>query len=122
MKKWFSRLVGAEEGSGNAVDGAGVQSGACIASAALEDQILEQVRALAARTRGHSQVIAQTRSGQVPGSSEFGVNLLACSRQLSAGIARLLDACILSEDDTLVSEGLDNFQHRCLGKLSNLED
>ena len=328
MKKWFSRLVGAEEGSGNAVDAAAVQasilekekqqalirheidaayyrwlsaSGACIASAALEEQILEQVRALAARPEeaagivprvpeviprllrslrdedvstselaqqasqdvvlmaeiirdansayyrpmspvktveaaimmlgqnglrmllarvGFRPVIKQmgadgfskrvapqvwrqsekcalaaslmapgltagvfesylaglmqnvglvvafrlaeraSDNGKVPASSEFGVSLLACSRQLSAGIARhwdfpsdvadavaqagdpgdsnlalalaqgdriakirlLLDACILSEDDTLVSEGLDNFQRRCLGKLSNLED
>ena len=99
------------------------------------------------------------QDGQVPASSEFGVRLLACSRQLSAGIARhwdfprdvadaialaaspgesnlalalrqgdrmaklrmLLDGCVLSEDDTLVSEGLDSFQRRCLRKLSNLE-
>jgi len=27
MKKWFSRLVGAEEGSANAVDAAGAQAG-----------------------------------------------------------------------------------------------
>jgi HD-like signal output (HDOD) protein len=99
------------------------------------------------------------QNGNVPGSSEFGVRLLASSRQLSAAIARhwdfphdvadaiaqapgpgdssiaralgqgdriaklrlLLDGCVLSEDDTLVSEGLDSFQRRCLGKLRNLE-
>jgi HD-like signal output (HDOD) protein len=99
------------------------------------------------------------QDGKVPGSSEFGIKLLACSRQLSAAIARhwdfpqdvadaiahapdagesnvaralgqgdriaklrlLLDGCVLSEDDTLVSEGLDSFQRRCLGKLRNLE-
>jgi HD-like signal output (HDOD) protein len=98
-------------------------------------------------------------NGSVPGSSEFGIKLLACSRQLSAAIARqwdfpqnvadaiaqasepgesgiahalsqgdriaklrlLLDGCVLSEDDTLVTEGLDSFQRRCLGKLSKLE-
>jgi HD-like signal output (HDOD) protein len=99
------------------------------------------------------------QNGNVPGSSEFGTRLLACSRQLSASIARhwdfprdvadaiaqapdgcessiaralgqgdriaklrlLLDGCVLSEDDKLVSEGLDSFQRRCLGKLRNLE-
>lgn len=97
-------------------------------------------------------------NGSVPCSSEFGVRLLSCSRQLSAGIARhwefpqdvtdaimevgnpdesslaralaqgdriaklrlLLDACVVSEDDLLVTAGLDSFQRRCLGKLSNL--
>jgi HD-like signal output (HDOD) protein len=99
------------------------------------------------------------QGGNVPGTSDFGVKLLACSRQLSAAIARhwefpqdvvdaiaqapgpgdsgiaralgqgdriaklrlLLDGCVLSEDDMLVSEGLDSFQRRCLGKLRNLE-
>lgn len=32
-----------------------------------------------------------TENGKVPGSSEFGVRLLACGRQLSAGIARHWD-------------------------------
>ena len=97
--------------------------------------------------------------GKVPGSSEFGIRLLAGSRQLSAAIARhwefphevadaiwqagaqentslgqalaigdriaklrlLLDACVLSEDDELVSSGLDSFQRRCLGKLANMD-
>jgi HD-like signal output (HDOD) protein len=99
-------------------------------------------------------------TGGIPCSGEFGVKLLAASRQLSAGIARhwdfpqdvtdaimeagtpdesslaralfqgdriaklrlLLDACVLSEDDQLVSEGLDSFQRRCLGKLGHLEE
>ena len=39
-----------------------------------------------------------------------------------AKIRLLLDACVLCEDDALVSEGLDNFPRRCLAKLSNLED
>jgi hypothetical protein len=28
---------------------------------------------------------------------------------------------MLSEDDALITEGLDSFQRRCLGKLTNLE-
>jgi HD-like signal output (HDOD) protein len=98
-------------------------------------------------------------NGKVPVSGEFGVSLLARSRQLSAEIAKhwefphdvadaiaqasdpgesslalalgqgdriaklrlLLDGAMLGEDDALVAEGLDSFQRRCLGKLSNLE-
>lgn len=33
----------------------------------------------------------------------------------------LIDAGVLQEDDSLVTDGLDNFQRRCLGKLSKLE-
>jgi HD-like signal output (HDOD) protein len=99
------------------------------------------------------------QNGTVPVSGEFGVTLLARSRQLSAEIAKhwefphdvadaiaqasdpgesslalalsqgdriaklrlLLDGAMLGEDDPLVTEGLDSFQRRCLGKLSNLE-
>jgi HD-like signal output (HDOD) protein len=97
--------------------------------------------------------------GKVPGSSAFGAQLLAVSRQLSSAIAAhwnfpqevadaiahagapgpdhlaealvlgdriaklrlLIDADVLAEDDSLVTEGLDNFQRRCLGKLAKLE-
>ena len=38
-----------------------------------------------------------------------------------AKLRLLLDAGVLSEDDTLVSTGLDSFQRRCLGKLANLD-
>lgn len=98
-------------------------------------------------------------NGKIPASSDFGVELLARSRQLSAVIARhwefpdkvaeaiaragqpdgsslaqalaqgdhiaklrlLIDAGRLGEDDALVTEGLNSFQRRCLGKLSNLD-
>jgi HD-like signal output (HDOD) protein len=97
--------------------------------------------------------------GKVPGSSAFGAELLAGSRQLSSAIAghwnfppevaeaishagdpgpdhlaealalgdriaklrMLIDADVLPEDDSLVTDGLDNFQRRCLGKLAKLE-
>jgi HD-like signal output (HDOD) protein len=97
--------------------------------------------------------------GKVPGSSTFGAQLLAGSRQLSSAIAghwnfpaevadaiahagapgqdhlaealalgdriaklrMLVDADVLAEDDSLVTDGLDNFQRRCLGKLAKLE-
>ncbi|UVW29838.1 HDOD domain-containing protein [Massilia sp. H6] len=100
------------------------------------------------------------QNGKVPASPEFGIALLACSRQLSAVIAAhwdfpgevtqaiaqagepdasnlaqslaqgdhiaklriLIDAGMLAQDDVLVTEGLNSFQRRCLGKLSKLED
>lgn len=99
------------------------------------------------------------QNGKIPGSSAFGVQLLAASRQLSSAIAGhwnfpkevaeaivhagepgadqlaealglgdriaklrlLIDANVLAEDDALVTDGLDNFQRRCLGKLAKLE-
>jgi HD-like signal output (HDOD) protein len=98
-------------------------------------------------------------NGRIPGSSAFGVQLLAGSRQLSSAISahwnfpeevaaaivhagqpaadqlaealalgdriaklrQLIDASVLAEDDALVTDGLDNFQRRCLGKLAKLE-
>jgi HD-like signal output (HDOD) protein len=97
--------------------------------------------------------------GKVPGSSAFGLQLLAAGRQLSAAIASywdfpqsvadaiahagdpgdgnlaqalalgdriaklrlLIDAKVIDEDDDSVTDGLDNFQRRCLGKLTNVE-
>jgi HD-like signal output (HDOD) protein len=97
--------------------------------------------------------------GKVPGASEFGLELLAVGRNLSAAIARhwdfpqpvadaiahagdpddenlaqalalgdriaklrlLIDANVVDEDDDFVTEGLDNFQRRCLGKLGTVE-
>jgi HD-like signal output (HDOD) protein len=99
------------------------------------------------------------QNGTVPGSTDFGIELLACGRQMSAGIARhwefpaevteaiehagdpdgshlaqalelgdriaklrlLIDAGVVDEDDALVTDGLDSFQRRCLGKLSHVE-
>jgi len=38
-----------------------------------------------------------------------------------AKLRLLIDAGKLAEDDALVTEGLNSYQRRCLGKLSNLE-
>ncbi|MCS0629952.1 HDOD domain-containing protein [Telluria mixta] len=96
---------------------------------------------------------------KVPGSSEFGAQLLAEGRLLSAAIAKhwdfpqevadaiahagdagdenlaqalalgdriaklrmLIDSHVIDEDDDFVTDGLDNFQRRCLGKLGTVE-
>jgi flagellar hook-associated protein 2 len=38
-----------------------------------------------------------------------------------AKLRLLIDAHVVDEDDAFVTDGLDNFQRRCLGKLSNVE-
>jgi HD-like signal output (HDOD) protein len=38
-----------------------------------------------------------------------------------AKLRLMIDAGVLTEEDALVTEGLDNFQRRCLGKLGKLE-
>jgi HD-like signal output (HDOD) protein len=38
-----------------------------------------------------------------------------------AKLRMLIDADVLPEDDSMVTDGLDNFQRRCLGKLAKLE-
>lgn len=106
------------------------------------------------------QVADRICAGKVPGSSAFGVELFAASRQLSSVIANhwdfpvevvdaiaragdpdapqlaqaldqgdriaklrlLLDGHVIDEDDPLVSQGLNGFQRRCLGKLQDLGD
>jgi HD-like signal output (HDOD) protein len=39
-----------------------------------------------------------------------------------AKLRLLLDAGVIAEDDALVTDSLDSFQRRCLGKLENLDD
>ena len=39
-----------------------------------------------------------------------------------AKLRLLLDAGVITEDDALVTDSLDSFQRRCLGKLENLDD
>jgi len=39
-----------------------------------------------------------------------------------AKLRLLLDADVIDEDDTLITEGLNGFQRRCLGKLEDLSD
>ena len=96
---------------------------------------------------------------KVPGSSEFGAQLLTEGRLLSAAIAKhwdfpqevadaiahagdpgeenlaqalalgdriaklrmLIDGHVIDDDDDFVTDGLDNFQRRCLGKLGTVE-
>jgi len=57
-------------------------------------------------------------------AGQAGADHLAEALALGDRIAKLrllIDAEVLAEDDALVTDGLDNFQRRCLGKLAKLE-
>jgi HD-like signal output (HDOD) protein len=85
---------------------------------------------LLARSRQLSAVIARhwdfpdkvadaiARAGQPDGSSL--AQALAQGDHI-AKLRLLIDAGQFAEDDPLVIEGLNGYQRRCLGKLSNLE-
>ncbi|VXB26376.1 HDOD domain-containing protein [Massilia sp. 9I] len=85
---------------------------------------------LLARSRELSAVIA--RHWDFPGNvaeailqaGEAGGSSLAQALEQGDQIAKLrllIDAGLMAEDDALVTEGLNSYQRRCLGKLSNLE-
>lgn len=57
-------------------------------------------------------------------AGQDGADHLAEALALGDRIAKLrllIDAEVLAKDDALVTDGLDNFQRRCLGKLAKLE-
>jgi HD-like signal output (HDOD) protein len=54
-----------------------------------------------------------------PGDSHLAQALAQGDR--IAKLRLLIDARVIDEDDTLVADGLDNFQRRCLGKLGSVE-
>ena len=86
---------------------------------------------LLARSRQLSAVIAthwdfpNNVADAIAQAGEPGASRLAQAVAQGDHIAKLrllVDAGMLSEDDALVAEGLNSFQRRCLGKLSNLEE
>lgn len=63
-------------------------------------------------------------AGAIAHTGDANAGQLAEALALGDRIAKLrllIDAGVLGEDDTLVADGLDNFQRRCLGKLAKLE-
>jgi HD-like signal output (HDOD) protein len=93
------------------------------ASSAFGAQLLDASRQLSAAIAGFwnfppevADAIAHAgdpQSGQLADALALGDRI--------AKLRMLIDAGVLEEDDALVSEGLDNFQRRCLGKLAKLE-
>jgi HD-like signal output (HDOD) protein len=93
------------------------------ASSAFGAQLLDASRQLSAAIAGFwnfppevADAIAHAGDPQ----SDHLAEALALGDRI-AKLRMLIDAGVLEEDDALVSEGLDNFQRRCLGKLAKLE-
>lgn len=60
---------------------------------------------------------AISRSGE---GADSGLTQALAEGDRIAKLSQLIDAEVIAEDDELVTEQLDNFQRRCLGKLRNL--
>jgi HD-like signal output (HDOD) protein len=86
-------------------------------------RLLAGSRQLSAAIAAHWNFPAEVAQA-IAHAGEPGANHLAEALALGDRIAKLrllIDAGVLGEDDSLVTEGLDNFQRRCLGKLAKLE-
>jgi HD-like signal output (HDOD) protein len=85
--------------------------------------LLAGSRQLSSAIAGHWQfpkeVAEAIAHAGAPGQDHLAEALLLGDR--IAKLRLLIDAGVLGEDDALVTEGLDNFQRRCLGKLAKLE-
>ncbi|SFD48051.1 HDOD domain-containing protein [Massilia yuzhufengensis] len=100
------------------------QNGRVPASSAFGVELLARSRHLSAVIATHwdfpnnvADAIAQ--AGEANGSSL--AQALAQGDRI-AKLRLLIDSGMLLEEDALVTEGLNSFQRRCLGKLANLEE
>jgi HD-like signal output (HDOD) protein len=86
-------------------------------------QLLDHGRRLSATIANHwgfpAGVVAAIAHAGDPEESHLAQALAQGDR--IAKLRVLIDAHIVDEDDALVNDGLDNFQRRCLGKLTNVE-
>jgi HD-like signal output (HDOD) protein len=92
-------------------------------SSAFGAQLLAGSRQLSAAIAAHWN-FPQEVADAISHAGEPGHDQLAQAVAQGDRIAKLrllIDASVLPEDDELVTEGLDNFQRRCLGKLAKLE-
>jgi HD-like signal output (HDOD) protein len=93
------------------------------ASSAFGAQLLAGSRQLSAAIAGHWQfpqeVLDAISHAGAPDQDPLAEALALGDR--IAKLRLLIDANVLLDDDDLVTEGLDNFQRRCLGKLAKLE-
>ena len=93
------------------------------ASIAFGAQLLAGSRQLSSSIAAHWN-FPEDVVGAIAHAGAPGTDNLAGALALGDRIAKLrvlIDAGVLQEDDSLVTDGLDNFQRRCLGKLSKLE-
>lgn len=86
-------------------------------------KLIAQSRALSAAIATHWEFPADVADA-IAQAGDPGDFHLAQALMLGDRIAKLrllIDAFVLTPDDPLVTDGLNPFQRRCLGKLSNLE-
>lgn len=92
-------------------------------SSAFGLQLLEQARQLSAAVAAHwdfpPAVAGAIAHAGNPADSHLAQALAQGDR--IAKLRMLIDAHIVEEDDAFVTDGLDNFQRRCLGKLTSVE-
>jgi HD-like signal output (HDOD) protein len=93
------------------------------ASSSFGAQLLAASRQLSAAIAGHwnfpQEVAEAIAHADAPDQDHLAEALVLGDR--IAKLRLLIDADVLAEEDSLVTEGLDNFQRRCLGKLAKLE-
>jgi HD-like signal output (HDOD) protein len=92
-------------------------------SSAFGARLLAGSRQLSSAIAAHWNFPAEVAAAIVH-AGEGGPGHLAKALALGDRIAKLrllIDAKVLAEDDALVTDGLDSFQRRCLGKLARLE-
>ncbi|MGH8856016.1 MAG: HDOD domain-containing protein [Telluria sp.] len=99
------------------------QNGKVPASSEFGVELLTRSRHLSAVIATHWDFPNNVADAIAQAGDPDGSNL---ARALAQGdhIAKLrllIDSGLLSEDDALVTEGLNSFQRRCLGKLANLD-
>ncbi|WP_296953046.1 HDOD domain-containing protein [uncultured Massilia sp.] len=100
------------------------QEGRIPGSRAFGLAVQEHGRALSAQVARHWEFPADVCEA-IAHAGEPGEQPLAKALALGDRIAKLrllIDGAVIDEDDTLVTEGLDNFQRRCLNKLALAED
>jgi HD-like signal output (HDOD) protein len=93
------------------------------ASSSFSAELLAGSRQLSSAIAAHwnfpDEVAAAIAHAGEPGSGHLAEALALGDR--IAKLRLLIGANVLAEDDELVTDGLDNFQRRCLGKLAKLE-
>jgi HD-like signal output (HDOD) protein len=93
--------------------------GASAFGRALQDSARQLSAAVASHWEFPAGVAAAIAHAGAPGEVHLAQALAQGDR--IAKLRVLIDARIVGEDDPFVSEGLDNFQRRCLGKLTNVD-
>jgi len=100
------------------------QNGKVPASEAFGVELLSRSRQLSAVIARHwefpERVVDAIAQAGAPGASSLAQALAQGDR--IAKLRLLIDAGKLPEDDPLVTEGLNGYQRRCLGKLSHLDE